>query len=97
MPVSDPLPVHPRGRPEGALNQRGHGGTVLRAIEGRGGRAAQGRVRVQGRGGRIHGGEDRAQGRSSREQGAGAGVRGTRRNPSGFEIANIQLPSSATL
>ena len=36
-----------------ALDQRGRGGTVLRAIEGRGGRA-------QGRGGRIHGGEDRA-------------------------------------
>ena len=46
---------------------------MLRAIEGRGGRAAQGMVRAQGRGGRIHGGEDRAQGRVSRGQGRGIG------------------------
>ena len=51
------------------LNQR----TVPRAIEGGGGRAAQGMVRAQGRGGRIHGGEDRAQGRGSRGQGRGIG------------------------
>lgn len=36
----------------------------------------------------------RGRGRRAR---AGAGIRETRRNPSGFEIADFQLPSSATL
>lgn len=38
--------------------------------------------------------EVRGRGRSAR---AGAGIREKRRNPSGFEVADFQLPSSATL
>ena len=45
----DPLAVHPRGRPVGALNQRDHGGIAVertpRKVDGRGGRAEQGIIR----------------------------------------------------
>lgn len=73
--------------------------------QGRGGRIDGGEDRAQGRGGvgvaRSRG--SRGQRRGSGVQGgersrgrAGAGVRGSRQYPSGFERADVQLTSSAT-
>lgn len=85
-------------------------GGALREVEGLGDRAALGKIKIQGRKGRIYKDENRAQSKRSRgwkrrREGkrvlgrgrarAGANIRGTQQNPSAFERAEIQLPSSA--
>lgn len=92
--------------PGALLNQRGHRGIAvertIRMVEGRGGRPVPGRVRAQEKYTGVI--EHKAKVAEYREEyvckgegeeRAGAGIRGTQRNPSGFGIADIQ--SSATL
>ncbi len=84
--ILDPVPVQSRGRPQGALNRRM--GPAQASRERSQFRAAQDRGVDQA----IHRRNGQGQHRRTR---AGAGVRGTRRHPSTFEIAPFQLPSSS--
>ena len=85
--ILDPLLVQPRGQPQGALNrgvgpaQTSRGRSQVRAAQNRG--VDQVMNRRNGRG------------QHRRRARARAGVRGTSRHPSAFEIAAIQLPSSS--
>ena len=78
-PILDPIAIQPRGRPRGALNRRQNPST----------NEGDNQLGLETRGGGR-----RNERRGGRRAQAGAGIRGTRREPSGFEIGNNELPSS---
>ena len=80
-PILDPIAVQSRSRPRGALNPRQNPST----------NEGNNQLDLE-----IRGGGRRNERSGGRRAQAGAGSRRTRREPSGFEIGNNEMPSSST-